>query len=199
MAKGKQRFVRQLGERRYRKLFLVAVEGEQTEPQYFALLNEGNAVVKVHCLSSKRNTPPKVLALLKSHINKISLRKDDETWLVVDKDSWTDQQLAPLFDWSQTKDQYGFCLSNPKFEYWLLLHFEDSAITSSRDCSEKLQRHLQDYDKHIKGSDFPEAAILLAVDRAKRRDSPPCQDWPRAHGTTVYKLVERIIRAQREL
>lgn len=36
--KKRRSFSRPLGERRYRKLFLVAVEGSKTEPQYFAML-----------------------------------------------------------------------------------------------------------------------------------------------------------------
>jgi hypothetical protein len=73
----RRKFQRPLGERRYRKLFVIAVEGVKTEPQYFAL-------------------------------------------------------------------------SNPKFEYWLLLHFNDgTGIASSRDCSDRLKRHLPGYDKGI--------------------------------------------------
>ena len=60
-----------------------------------------------------------------------------EAWLVVDKDQWTDDQLIKLLEWSQKADNYGFALSNPKFEYWLLLHFEDaSGVKNSRDCVE---------------------------------------------------------------
>jgi hypothetical protein len=43
----RRQFRRPLGERRYRKLFIVAVEGAKTEPQYFAMLNFGNAIIKV--------------------------------------------------------------------------------------------------------------------------------------------------------
>ena len=46
------------------------------------------------------------------------LRKKDEDWLVVDKDQWTDDQLMKLYEWFQKTDNYGFALSNPKFEYW---------------------------------------------------------------------------------
>ena len=34
----RRNFRRPLGERRYRKLFIVATEGVKTEPQYFAIL-----------------------------------------------------------------------------------------------------------------------------------------------------------------
>lgn len=193
----RRQFRRPLGERRYRKLFLVAVEGSKTEPQYFALLNVGNAVVRVECIPGDESTsPPQVLARLKERIKKSALSKTDEAWLVVDKDDWTDDQLVPLFEWSKQSDRHGFALSNPKFEYWLLLHFEDATIASSRQCSEKLERHLPNYDKAIEARNFTDDRILTAVERAKTRDRPPCPDWPRTFGTTVYRLVERILTAR---
>lgn len=167
MASRKRRqFTRPLGVRRYRKLFLVAVEGSKTEPQYFSLLNIGNAVVRVECIPGEEATsPPQVLARLKERMKKTGLSKTDEAWLVVDKDDWTDEQLIPLFEWSQDSERYGFALSNPEFEYWLLLHFEDATIASSRQCSEKLERHLPKYDKAIDSRKFTKERILNACHR----------------------------------
>lgn len=127
------------------------------------------------------------------HIKQTALLKSDEAWLVVDKDSWTDEQLLPLFEWSQESEGNGFALSNPKFEYWLLLHFEDANINSSRQCSERLAKHLPAYEKGIDSRKFTEHRIKQAVERARHRDTPPCNDWPRTFGTTVYKLVKRIL------
>ena len=59
------------------------------------------------------------------HLESEGLKPSDEAWLVVDKDQWTDEQLTQLHQWSLQQENYGFALSNPKFEYWLLLHFED--------------------------------------------------------------------------
>lgn len=86
-------------------------------------------------------------------------------------------------------------LSNPKFEYWILLHFEEGTnISSSRECSDRLKRWLPDYDKGIKPRGFTIQMISSAVRRAKIRDNPPCPDWPRTgSGTTVYRLVEKLL------
>jgi hypothetical protein len=125
-----------------------------------------------------------------------TLRKSDEAWLVVDKDNWTDGQLSELHAWSTKKKNYGFALSNPKFEYWLLLHFENGAgVSSSRDCSERLKRYLPDYDKGIDTRNITESMLDDAIRRARSRDTPPCADWPRNVGTTVYRLIEKIISA----
>lgn len=87
-------------------------------------------------------------------------------------------------------------LSNPKFEYWLLLHFEDGdGIASPRDCSERLKRRLPGYEKGIDARKITRDRIDVAIRRARQRDNPPCADWPHVlGGTTVYRLVENILQ-----
>ena len=49
-----------------------------------------------------------------------------------------------------------------------------------------------------KGDSAPERllkAIKHAIERARRRDNPPCPDWPTTTGTTVYRLVEAMLNA----
>ena len=196
MPPGRRKFQRPLGVRRYKKLFVIAVEGVKTEPQYFAILNDQQSVIQVNCLKGRHDSsPPQVLKRMEDHLRQEELRSSDEAWLVVDKDKWTDEQLAQLHVWAQERNNYGFALSNPKFEYWLLLHFEaGNGITSSRDCSNRLKRHLPDYDKDIDIRKITWKMINKAVHRAKVRDNPPCTDWPRQiGGTTVYKLIEKFI------
>ena len=190
-------FKRPIGKRRYRKLFLVAVEGAVTEPQYFAMLSGQQSTVHVECLKERHGTsPPHVLDRMKNRLAQKNIKDSDEAWLVMDKDNWTDSQLLKLWTWACAAVNRGFALSNPNFEYWLLLHFDDgSGIKSSRDCSERLKRYLPDYNKGIDISKFTRQSIDKAITRAKSKDNPPCKDWPRKIGlTTVYKLVERIIR-----
>jgi hypothetical protein len=191
----RRKFQRPLGERRYRKLFAIAVEGTKTEPQYFGIFNGPEAVIRVSCLKGGHDSsPPQVLKRMANYLRQEELRADDEAWLVVDKDQCTDEQLAQLHAWARKRENYGFALSNPKFEYWLLLHFEDgTGLTSSQDCTDRLKRHLPGYDKGIDARKLTCERINEAIRRARQRDHPPCEDWPRAFGgTTVYRLVENI-------
>ena len=195
----RRKFQRPLGKRRYRKLFIIAVEGVKTEPQYFAVFKQQSeqSVIQINCLKGGHDSsPPQVLKRMADHLKRETLKKSDEAWLVVDKDHWTDEQLMQLYEWSNQAQNYGFALSNPKFEYWLLLHFEDgTGITSSRACSDRLKRHLPDYDKGIDARAITQDRINEAVRRARQRDIPPCADWPRIFGgTTVYKLVEKLLK-----
>jgi hypothetical protein len=103
--------------------------------------------------------------------------------------------LAQLCDWSRESDNYGFTLTNPKFEFWLLLHFEDGhGVGSPKECDERLRKNLPTYDKTIDSRKFPEESVREAIARAERRDSPPVEDWHKGvSGTTVYKLVKKLI------
>ena len=127
----RRRFTRPLGERRYRKMFVISTEGNITEPQYFNIFNQW-AVIHVKCLRSKGdNSPPAVLARMKRYIEEKGLQK----WLVVDRDQWNEVHLRELHEWSLQADGYGFALSNPKFEYWLLLHFENGTGVTNDEIS----------------------------------------------------------------
>ena len=199
-----RRLQRPLGERRYKKLFVIAVEGEKTEPLYFSIFNDDSRVVHVRCLEGKtESAPPHVLRRMVRYLadEEADLKKTDEAWLVVDKDQWSEQQLLPLHQWvskrKRTGPERGFAVSNPSFEYWLLLHFEDgNDIADLRQCIHRLRHHLPESGKSIDPQGFSEEMILKAVERARKRNNPPCTDWPRNPGcTTVYLLVEKILEA----
>jgi hypothetical protein len=118
-------FRRTTGLRTYRKIFVLAVEGSKTEPQYFAVFNSEKSHISVKCIKGKHDSSPKhVLRRMEDYLESENLRKSDEAWLVVDKDHWTDEQLEVLHQWTKKSDNYHLAVSNPKFEYWLLLHFE---------------------------------------------------------------------------
>ena len=196
--KKRRRFVRPLGKRRYRKMFVLATEGSKTESQYFAIFNDQNLIVHIKFLKEKGDSaPPQVLARMRNYLDSEDLESSDEAWLVVDKDQWTDDQLSQLHEWAQEADNYGLALSNPKFEFWLLLHFEDGrGVSNSRICSQRLERHMPGYDKGIDAKKIFDCMIKKAIERAKKRDTPACRDWPRTTGTTVYRLVENILKSR---
>lgn len=186
--------------RTYKPIFVISTEGN-TEREYFRMLKNYNKNVTIKVLRNKASDPASVLGKIKSELKILKRpgsesQSQDQAWVVIDKDSWSDNQVKPLLDWSKTDRQHGFALSNPHFEYWLLLHFEDPpGIGSPRDCLSKLRKHLPKYDKHIDNQMFSIACIENAVTRAKAQ-TPLTIDWPRTTGTTVYRLVERLIQLQ---
>jgi hypothetical protein len=200
MAKTRRKFNRSSGKIPYKKLFILAVEGKKTERSYFKILNNLHSAIIVECIKEGHNSsPPKILSQIQKKLKAQQLKNSDEAWIVLDKDQWTKEQLTKLHNWSQTKNNYGLALSNPKFEYWLLLHFEDGKnINSSSDCSLRLEKYLPNYNKikEVGSNKITEDCIKKAIERGRSRDNPPCKKWPDQIGsTTVYKLVENIIQA----
>ena len=185
--------------RRYNKLFLLAVEGKKTERQYFALPDLKSPTVHVECLPSDKDSSPKsVLKRMKKYLYEERLSSKDEAWLVVDRDSWKDEDLNLLHQWTTDRpNNYHLAVSNPKFEYWLLLHFEDAhGVATAKECDARLKKYLPNYNKGIDSTKITREQIDKAIDRAILRNIPPCKKWPREPGkTTVYMLVKNIREA----
>jgi len=192
-------FTRSSGKRFYKRLFLVGVEGTRTECDYFSMFN--SAYVHVIPVASREgNSPKKVLSALKAAVPRFQLRDGDYLWIVVDRDEWPEEELELCRMWAldpkESPGQYkGFSLSNPKFEFWLLLHFEDGMQhTTSKACREALCAHLPEYKKSLVRSDFDAESISAAIQRAKTLlGAGDPTDWPREAGkTTVFTLCEAI-------
>jgi hypothetical protein len=103
-------------------------------------------------------------------------------------------------------------LSNPCFEFWLLLHFDEGTGAVDNDkCISLLKKHVSAYgkdrSKRRKNLDHPDIIKLFtnhsiesAIKRAKTKNIPPCNAWPKQSGcTTVYLLIERILDAARNI
>jgi hypothetical protein len=194
MPRGKRTFKRPKPFRPYRKLFLIATEGARTEPIYFGMFNSLQATIHVKLLpASKHDTsPPQILKRAEGFAKENGLRKKDEVWLVMDRDQWTEEQLEEVLLGCQ-EEAFNLAVSNPQFEYWLLLHFEDgSRVQSSRDCTERLRRYLPHFKKNNLETHKVEPGIPEAIQRAQAKDNPPCEDWPRTNGSTVYRLVKKL-------
>ena len=196
MSPKRRTFERRRQERTRRKLFVLAVEGRKTEKEYFALFMQKGSVVKVECLPSGNNSSPKkVLRRMEVRLRSEALESSDEAWLVVDRDKWPDEQVLLLHAWTNKAANYSLALSNPKFEYWLLLHFEDGqGVVTARDCDERLKKYLPDYDKGIDSQKFTRLRIDQAIQHAAARDEGGT--WPSKPGSTVYRLVQNILAAQ---
>lgn len=188
----RKRHKRSYGNVPYRRLFVIAPEGSKTEPQYFAMFANSSCTVKV--LSDRHKSDPlHVMRRVERYLRQNDRRPGDEIWLVIDRDTWAKEKLAAVHAGCREKG-FGLAVSNPCFEYWLLLHFDDGhgAGTANTSCS-RLKAHLPDYEKGRVNERKLQEGINQAIERARRQDVPPCADWPRKAGTTVYRLVEKLM------
>lgn len=192
-------FSRSSGTRYYRKLFLISSEGHITEPSYFARFNSSN--VRIECLAENgKSAPLQVLSRLKRTIDKRRLQPGDQVWLVVDRDEWREQDLDTLASWvneigASATIKRGLAVSNPKFEVWLLQHFEDaSANCTAKACVARLSRFMPQYDKRVDHSLITDEMIAVAIRRGNAMLSGLDGAWPRKIGaSTVSRLVEELL------
>lgn len=200
------------------RLVVVASEGKDTERIYFkALAKEyANPRVHVHVLErsedEKNNSSPEhVLKQLNDYNTQYALEADDELWLVVDKDSWTDGMLSRVAAVCAKDAAMNMALSNPCFELWLLLHLEDATSLTPEEYKMWLEnrRKSKNADPYLKvrlrqklgsyhESSYDAPALVVnvetAIERARRLDKGPDDRWPQTLGTRVYLLAESVVR-----
>lgn len=198
MSKTLKRFKRKSEFRNLRPVIVISTEGKETERQYFTMpafrSSELSVFIKIIPRDTKSN-PKYVLKDMEEYISKNGTRKGDRHWLVLDKDNWSDDKLQKLYEWSIAKSNRGLAVSNPQFEYWLLLHFEDgNDISNKTECLNRLGNHCQSYNKsNLPVHRFNITNVKEAIQRAKSKDNPQCEKWHETTGTTVYRLVEIIL------
>jgi len=180
------------------RLFVVAVEGEETERQYFGHLAIKEIVppskVKIHVIPTVegRSAPEHVLKRLDDF--QVNVKPLDEQWLVIDVDRFGASKLASVYREAVAKG-YQLAISNPCFEWWLLLHFTEAPrATTSQACEPELRRLLGSFNKSRLIADrYTRDNVALAVERARARDQEPAR-WPVQVGSHVYRLVTRLLK-----
>lgn len=199
------------------RLVVIASEGKDTERIYFNALAKEYANPRVHvCILERRdveknNSSPKhVLEQLKNYKSQYDLEQDDELWLVVDKDHWTDGMLSQVATACMQDVSMRMALSNPCFEVWLLLHLEDvtSLTSEERKLWMKNSRKSKNADSYLKvrlrqkmgsyhESDYDALALIkhveTAIGRARSLDKRTEDRWPQTLGTRVYLLAESVM------
>lgn len=183
--------------RRIKKIFIIVPEGEKTEQIYFDQFNNQSTIIKIICRKPKHSAPKYLLKEIIKVVKEDKLRSGDEAWIVLDKDKWNENDINDLHEKGKGKVKYELAVSNPCFEYWLLLHFENGkGITDSNNCVKCLRKYIKEYKKNDYSTDILIDKIPKAIERAKAKDIPS-SPWPcKTKGTTVYKLVESIIRSK---
>jgi len=189
------RFQRKQATRDYRKVFYLFTEGYKTEPLYFSMLQE-ICPEHIHLKIKPHETKSDVLHVLKRAKHFIRNEKprveNSEFWLIVDVDDRTPKQFDKLKQWSKEKNNYCLAISNPCFEYWLLLHFEKGdAVYNLKD---RLKKHMPNYEKHTIDEKILLPKIITAIKNAKEKHRQSSNDCFAGNCSTVYILVEKIIK-----
>lgn len=192
---------RRLPTRSPRTRILVVCEGEITEPAYFRAFQHH---VRNPLLHVEPHGPAGVpLSVVKMAIE---MRDDaarrarderdeslvwNEVWVVHDRDDHPNVSSAHALAREKGID---VALSNPSFELWALLHFDDHRRDAHRaKVRAALKSHLPRYEKELDFSAI-HRGYAAAVKRARALDAAAQREGkPGRNPTTgVYRLTERI-------
>lgn len=196
------------------RIFVLAYEGNETEAIYFESLKDSPLFNNelIYLISLKRdkddhNSAPKhVFSKLKREVKELyTLDIHDELWMIIDRDRW--HNLQEICDKCTEEGNFYLALSNPCFEFWLLLHIKDinefsseelNSIWENRKVRNKtyLKKLLSDLLDNGYNESNPQPERFLpylndAVIRAKALDTPQ-ESFPTKLGSHIYKLIEKI-------
>ena len=152
-------------------IVLVVCEGAKTEPTYFQALRKAKRMspeqIKI-VPGEEGSHPKKVVEYAKSL--KEEIRQDglivDEVWCVFDRDI---HQCIKAAFFQARSNQFHVAFSNPSFELWFLLHYEDQNSHIERQAvTRKLKRHIQRYQKAMDVYPILLCNQTRAIDRAEK-------------------------------
>lgn len=151
-----------------KRIIVIAAEGEVTEPQYFQKLNSMgiNAVFSIVENWGNGSDPKAVLKRMEKHLKEYPLGKDDEAWIVIDQDKWSNASFEKVKRWTGSAPNHYYAKSIRRFEDWLKLHVaEDKAL------EKKYHSLLSGKDKHIPDDFLTKERVDSAIGKAKRLHS----------------------------
>lgn len=194
------------------RLIVIAAEGRDTENIYFdsmkASLCASDVHVEVLHRDSNQSSPEHVYEQIRQFMYEYNIEDDDQLWIVIDRDRWKDKMLSAVAQYCAQNNNLYFCVSNPCFELWLLLHIEDIATYNDEDMEALainkktngqtwLKRRMRELTGHYQESSYDAMALLpyiqSAIERAEKLDISIRDRWPQSVGTRVYLLAKSII------
>jgi hypothetical protein len=167
---------------------LIVCGGAATEPSYFRGLKKERRSPAVRVVVEGKGVDP--VSLVRFAAQKRDSLGCDEVWCVVDVD---DFDVAEAIAAAKRKD-VNLAISNPCFEYWLLLHFElcTAPLSCFDDVRSRLVRHVPRYDKSkLSFADFA-SGVDVAVERAQARCDANGAEHKVNPSTGVWALVRQV-------
>ncbi|MEU4259668.1 RloB family protein [Streptomyces sp. NPDC052644] len=195
---------RSRGNRPLKQRFLIYCEGAVTEKEYLdgyrLLLRSPNIQIK---FGRTHGVPSELVEDALSHQARAPRSAEDkyepydQVWCVMDVEAPKQHPNLEATLAKARKNQIKCAISNPCFEIWLILHFENYGKNlSSRQACLKLQAHKCGYGKDSKHIDFEKFTPLYEVAKARasklRGDSGPFSIGSNP-SSSVYQLVDELL------
>lgn len=119
-----------------KKIIIISCEGSNTEPAYFKAIKEKlsnhiSALIKIELVPKEpgASEPRDIVCNLDEFLHTEYDYKgeyDDELWVVWDREKVNARKENILNILPECREKnYNIAMTNPLFEFWLLLHFDD--------------------------------------------------------------------------
>lgn len=191
---------RQVGRREPYDRVLIVCEGEKTEPRYFDDLRVDLRLPSANIVVTGKSNPDP-LSVVTFGLNRFHEDGDyDRVIFVIDRDTHPkpnyDQARKEVSRAINDGIQASLIVSHPCFEYWILLHFEDSARgytdpnSPCRQVINDVREHFPPYGKGMTALyDKTKSNLDEAIERSKRRWQHAKSTRSKNPSTRVHELV----------
>lgn len=219
MPRERDEFFRESNTTEREKIFVLAFEGNITEEKYFSEFKNSNKfndeLICLHLLKRRsddtNSAPNHVFDKLKREAkDEFNFKNGDELWMIIDTDRW--KNIPKIIETCKGLENMFVAVSNPCFEFWLLLHikdiqeynkeelellFKNKKIRNKNYVERKIIEIVGSYNKtNLKTDDFL-PNIDAAVSRAKILDQAH-EEYPAKLGSHIYKLIAKLRKVETE-
>ena len=201
------------------KIIILAFEGNDTEQVYFEDFKEtykntdlfNDDLIYLHLLnrpkSDTNSAPNHVFKKLKKEAkDEYNFKSTDELWMIIDTDRW--KNIDEIILECKKQGNMFVAVSNPCFEFWLLLHIKNineynlseqklilkngkTSKNSRTYVEKKIIEILGAYNKSKPQTEYFLQNIENAVNQAKLLNNPE-EEYPKKLGSFVYKIIEKL-------
>lgn len=193
------------GRKHPRKVVIVVCEGHKTEPNYFNSLRQKYRLSNLDVrIVADQGAAISVVKRALSEINekKKSRESIDEIWCVFDTENPNENpSFLPAIERAR-RARINLAVSNPAFEYWYFIHFDQSSrpFANGQDMKRALKTHIPDYDESANVFPKLDGLTQTAINNADilRKRSVDSWDLFPNPSTGVDKLVAEIIEMANE-
>lgn len=162
------------GRRKRNPVVYLICEGSETEVRYFKKFRSRECNIDIVPIPSQYKSADKLVQKARATIGYSPYYPDegDMIWCVFDRDDNTNAMLSKAKQVA-IKEGYQIAFSNPSFEVWFLLHFNNQT-TPVENCEVaimllKKKGRLEQYEKNKEVYEQLKPLQEAAIDRAKKR------------------------------
>ena len=196
------------------KIIVLAFEGNDTEEIYFDEFKSSeifdDALIFLHLLKRPKtdtnSAPNHVFKKLKKEAkDEYNFKNTDELWMIIDTDRW--ENIPDIISECKKQSNMFVAVSNPCFEFWLLLHIKNIADYDENELAlilknakvsnkknyvdSKITEILGSYNKSNPKPELFLPTVDFAIEQAKQLDIND-DEYPEKLGSHVYKVVEKL-------